>query len=333
MTQSDFNTKYGRIAMPMPFAGATGAALASIAHTSGSVMNFPDGFPQNYSAPHSRGGKYVTRGEMNAVGNLASRNDFFRNCGGINTFDAAISAAIGGYPAGAVLEYLEGYQLFKVISLVDNNTVNFNNEGVDGVNWKILNQNEAQFDSESLITSCSIHPQSNTYLDDGTTLSALDYFDVITAIKAPITGTMFLKNVNLKAVMSERFSSNATTIKSFMGSGVMFKDLGTDPSALENIQIPTWNNQNGWKQFGGSGTSTWGVQSTQENKMVHQWMANESIPLIIAGHYIAIAIAFGFSRVETTNPGTSPKHYYFGTSLHGIGGDDQNITFDIFMRK
>lgn len=141
MTQSDFNTKYGRIAMPMPFAGATGAALASIAQTSGSVINFPDGFPQNYSAPHSKGGKYITRGEMNAIGNLATRNDFYEMCGGLNTFDENFCEKIRGYPKNAILDYLEldSYKLFKVISLIDSNFYNVQTNGVDGVNWQYLN--------------------------------------------------------------------------------------------------------------------------------------------------------------------------------------------------
>ena len=153
MTQSDFNTKYGRIAMPMPFAGATGAALASIAHTSGSVVNFPDGFPQNYSAPHSKGGKYITRGEMNAIGHLATVEGFYRQCGGLNLFDQELCNCIGGYPAGAVLDYLSGRKIYKILSLKDNNKVDFTGAtpkypdivsgSVDNVNWIALNQDDS----------------------------------------------------------------------------------------------------------------------------------------------------------------------------------------------
>ena len=153
MTQSDFNTKYGRIAMPMPFAGATGAALASIAHTSGSVVNFPDGFPQNYSAPHSKGGKYITRGEMNAIGHLATVEGFYRQCGGLNLFDQEFCNCIGGYPAGAVLDYLSGRKIYKILSLKDNNKVDFTGAtpkypgivsgSVDNVNWIALNQDDS----------------------------------------------------------------------------------------------------------------------------------------------------------------------------------------------
>lgn len=136
MTQEQFNQDYGRIAMPKPF--AHNGLITPIVDIGDSThpVNFADGFPSEYSAPHSQGGKYVTRGEFNAIGNLATRNDFYKACGGLNTFNAALASKIGGYPKGAVLQLLDNNVLKYVISLVDNNTVNFNTAGVDGVNWK-----------------------------------------------------------------------------------------------------------------------------------------------------------------------------------------------------
>ena len=135
MTQEQFNQDYGRIAMPKPF--AHDGLITPIVDIGDSThpVNFADGFPSEYSAPHSQGGKYVTRGEFNAIGNLATRNDFYKACGGLNTFNATLASKIGGYPKGAVLQLLDNNVLKYVISLVDNNTVNFNTAGVDGVNW------------------------------------------------------------------------------------------------------------------------------------------------------------------------------------------------------
>ena len=137
MTSSEMPT---RIAMPMPFASGASATRATIESVSGDNLNYVDGFPGKYSLPASDGGKYVSRGEMNAIGNMASNDLHYFKCGGLNTYDEAFCAAVGGYPKGAVLDYIVGYKLYKVISLVDGNMIDFTASGVDGVNWQYLNQ-------------------------------------------------------------------------------------------------------------------------------------------------------------------------------------------------
>ena len=137
-----------RLYIPQPFASAEGAALTEIETATSNNVNFADGFPSVYEAPSSNNGKFVTRGEMNAIGNLASANEFARACGGIVTFDQRLATKIGGYPRGAVLEMLSGLDYARVISLVDNNLVDYTggdpitengnttiSGSVDGINW------------------------------------------------------------------------------------------------------------------------------------------------------------------------------------------------------
>ena len=115
-----------RIAMPCPFGGFGSDNITPIKTVTGTDVNFPDGFPSAYGAPTDTSGKFVTRKEMNAIGNLASNDLFYHKCGGLNTFDAAFCAQIGGYPKGAVLKMLgDNNTVFDVISLVDNNTFDF----------------------------------------------------------------------------------------------------------------------------------------------------------------------------------------------------------------
>lgn len=150
MTKSE--TYFYRLAMPRPFAkGENDAPLTPIESSEGVNVNFYNGFPSVYSSPHSDGGKYITRGEMNAIGNLASQNQFYFLAGGINTFDEEFCNAIGGYPQGAVLDANQLGVIRKVVSLKDNNKVNFNGgstiEGitdgyVDGVNWQYADVGE-----------------------------------------------------------------------------------------------------------------------------------------------------------------------------------------------
>lgn len=138
-----------RLYIPQPFASAEGAALTEIEAATSNNVNFADGFPSVYEAPSSNNGKFITRGEMNAIGNLASANEFARACGGIVTFDQRLATKIGGYPSGAVLEMLSGLDYARVVSLVDDNLVDFTGNSidttivgnkcklgsVDGVNW------------------------------------------------------------------------------------------------------------------------------------------------------------------------------------------------------
>lgn len=138
-----------RVYIPEPF--ASGGLLKPVQETASSLndVTFHDGFPSAYSAPSQNGGKFVERGQINAIGNLATVNEYFRACGGINTFDQRLANKIGGYYKGAVLEIIEGLRYSKVISLVDDNMVDFtgspidsnivNNQcvsgSVDGLNW------------------------------------------------------------------------------------------------------------------------------------------------------------------------------------------------------
>ena len=141
-----------RIAMPCPFGGFGTENITPIQNLSGADVNFPDGFPSIYGAPADNNGRFVTRKEMNAIGNLASNDLFYHKCGGLNTFDAAFCAAVGGYPRGAILEYVAGTQIYNVMSLVDNNMVDFTGADhssditeistgtVDGINWTYCNK-------------------------------------------------------------------------------------------------------------------------------------------------------------------------------------------------
>lgn len=100
-------------------------------------ISFQYGIPPKYSGPVEKGGKYITRQMVNALGQIGSQAAFFEQCGGYYTFDERVCSEIGGYPKDAVLSfYDEGTGLFRrVRSLVDDNKWNFLLYGVDGVHW------------------------------------------------------------------------------------------------------------------------------------------------------------------------------------------------------
>ena len=139
--------------IPQPFASGDGTFTPEVedilVERNLNEVNFVEGFPSVFSTPHSQGGRLVTRGIMNAIGLIATANSYARACGGITTFDPRLAVKIGGYPRGAVLEIIEDLDYHKVISLVDDNKVDFNGDeltedqisagitlgSIDGVNW------------------------------------------------------------------------------------------------------------------------------------------------------------------------------------------------------
>lgn len=142
-----------RLYIPQPFASKAGARKSTIDTLSSDNVNFEDGFPSVFATPPSQGGKLVDRGDMNAVGNIATHNQFFRMMGGIYTFDPDLAIKHGGYPRGAILEGLSGVNYYRVVSLIDDNMVDFTgnatqeqvNQGViigevDNINWAYCEQ-------------------------------------------------------------------------------------------------------------------------------------------------------------------------------------------------
>ncbi len=102
-----------------------------------SRMSFSLGLPPAFEVPPADGGVLISRSEINSIGRLGTRSRFFEMCGGYYTFDAAFCDSIGGYAKGAVLEYYIPAQnaMRRVVSLIDNNKVDFTTRGVDGVSW------------------------------------------------------------------------------------------------------------------------------------------------------------------------------------------------------
>lgn len=88
----------------------------------------------NPATPPSR---VITRQLMNRLFAQISGRQFLKQCGALDTFDQHVCDSIGGYPQGAVLQYLDGNILYDVVSMRDNNDTDYTKIGVDGINWRI----------------------------------------------------------------------------------------------------------------------------------------------------------------------------------------------------
>lgn len=127
-----------RTAIPLPFAlnGETSIPVKELDPflDSGNLgaLGFDGKYQWNGNTAPSR---FITRQLMNKLFGQISGRQFLRQCGAIDSFDRNVCKSIGGYPKGAVLQYLDGNVLYDVVSLVDNNMIDYTEVGIDGENW------------------------------------------------------------------------------------------------------------------------------------------------------------------------------------------------------
>ena len=94
------------------------------------------GFPPITGEDINAGGIPPTRQDFNGLGYMTSSHSFYNQNGSFYTFSPEVSAAIGGYPNGAILWYLSDAGVRLLQSTKDDNTDNFiSNPSVIGTSW------------------------------------------------------------------------------------------------------------------------------------------------------------------------------------------------------
>ena len=304
MTSSEMPT---RIAMPQPFASGESATRATIESVSGDNLNYVDGFPGKYSLPASEGGKYVSRGEMNAVGNMASNDLHYFKCGGLNTFDAAFCAAIGGYPKGAVLKYLYNGWLYDVISLQDGNTYNVAENGPDDINWAYLSVPDKQ-------TEGAVFFEGATGISMG-----LNNLGIIQAKK---TGSLLINSaiepVYGSNVLNLSFESS-NWFNRYLGASLMLLPL---TSLSQSVSFPQTQWDSGHTTFSIE-WSGWGAISgdlavtySPSGETAHYNKIPPSIkPFVEKDAYYALGFFCGIGREVETTETDAGRDYYMGVNL------------------
>lgn len=122
-----------------PFANGGQRAEIPNAATGTNRASMQEGWNDITSTPIDDGGVPANRLDFNGLGYLATLALFFLQQGGIVSYNAAQSAAIGGYPKGAVLWVMSnGVPQYAVRSTVANNT---NNPEVNMTGWEKLTIN------------------------------------------------------------------------------------------------------------------------------------------------------------------------------------------------
>lgn len=98
-----------------------------------------NGFPVETEGSPDDGKLPPERADFNALGYLTTSYDFFYQAGGVYTFNATVSTAIGGYPKGARLWYQNSDGVSMILrSTKDDNTDNFNTDSsYIGTSWVV----------------------------------------------------------------------------------------------------------------------------------------------------------------------------------------------------
>lgn len=100
------------------------------------------GFPPLTRTPIEFGGVPPSGRDINGILNFISQHTVFGQAGGKYKFDAAFATYVGGYSKGFVLQNNAGDKLY--MSLVDNNTVDFNTTPASiGVQWQLVASSSA----------------------------------------------------------------------------------------------------------------------------------------------------------------------------------------------
>lgn len=115
--------------MPSEFCadGDKNTILTSPSTSNPQLANFSTGFPAIAQTPIPNGGIPPERADFNGMFNLLSSALVYIQNGGQWTFVPEVSNAIGGYPAGAILNYYDATHKVnkRVISNINNNVNNF----------------------------------------------------------------------------------------------------------------------------------------------------------------------------------------------------------------
>ena len=129
--------------------------------------------------PPNGNGIAPARKNFNGLFYLSTDQRVFLQNGGFITFDATVSTQIGGYPAGAILNYIDSNgRLGFVKSLIDDNTNNFvtTPSYIDGTNWELveLANVQSQLAEKADIDLANTTP-SQTFKDMSMSWGMVDY--------------------------------------------------------------------------------------------------------------------------------------------------------------
>lgn len=125
--------------MAVPIAINGDKNILPLNDTKTNLASLQKGFPEITQKSADEGGLPPVRADFNGMFYLSTDQRTYLQNGGIITFSQAVSDKIGGYPKGAILDFVDevAHSYKKVMSLIDDNTYNFVEDSslIDGTHW------------------------------------------------------------------------------------------------------------------------------------------------------------------------------------------------------
>lgn len=216
------------------------------------AASFTDGFPPLTFTALSAGGIPPDGGDMNGILNQITAVQQWQSAGGIFSYDSAFSTAIGGYPAGAILQSSDG--LSQWLNLTDDNLTD--PDDVTSVGWVAI---EAYG-----ITAVTGLTNVNV------TLTPAQYRNGLITLAGTLTGNVqiiFPTHLRRWLVINNTTGGFSVTCKTAAGTGYV-ADAGVNEQYCDGTNIVSLNppapsgvrqtvdggpvNSNGFAAFGGS---------------------------------------------------------------------------------
>ena len=218
--------------IPIPFANNAGSSYVRSIPTAHSATpgaaSYYDGFPPECFLPPLAGGIPPFGQDFNGILKQITAGMRWLQCGGLPTYDAAQSTAIGGYPTGAVLLAADGSHFWR--STVDNNA---SNPDSGGANWVIVQPGSYPFASItgvpafvllSAFTGANQSLSSNGYqiwpggrINQECDVAVTSAFDTIVTVTYPIS----FPTLGKRPVLSLQDPTESSPAGNFLGMSIV----------------------------------------------------------------------------------------------------------------
>lgn len=286
--------------MAVPIAINGDKNILPLNDTKTNLASLQKGFPEITQKSADEGGLPPVRADFNGMFYLSTDQRTYLQNGGIITFSQAVSDKIGGYPKGAILDFVDevAHSYKKVMSLIDDNTYNFVEDSslIDGTHWVELTLGSGGGGVELGTVVCmpfGVDESENKYRYlNGQVIIQTQYPAFTAKVKKwqETRSSLFTTETNWQA-------EKTANVLGQCGKFVIDDDAGT-------IRLPLVININGLSDLNNCGvikaqslpniTATWGSAYEESNK---GWTSSGAVSSSIqSGHWMEI-------------PGTSAVNY------------------------
>lgn len=198
----------------LPFANSgtknTIPVASQIGITPGAA-SYTDGFPPLTFLPLASGGVPPDGADVNGILNAITAVHQWQCAGGIFKYDSAFSTAIGGYPAGAILQSTNGHRQF--LNTADNNTTDPN---AAGAGWRDI----SMLNIATAVAGGTANAITGTYVPAPTALyDGKTYFVRAASVNTSATVTFTPNSGTITAYPVLKFTSAALDIGDINGAG------------------------------------------------------------------------------------------------------------------